>query len=43
MILLDVSVSLRLETPTHIQHGVAKTALSVLQNRGEILAIVPQF
>jgi predicted nucleic acid-binding protein len=42
MILLDANVALRLAAPTHIQHGVAKTAVSVLQSRSEILAIVPQ-
>ncbi len=42
MILLDTNFAIRLAEPKHFHHAIAKTALSVLQKRGEILAIVPQ-
>ncbi len=42
MILLDTNIALRLADPTHVQHVIAKTAVSVLLNRSEIFAILPQ-
>ena len=42
MILLDTNVVLRLVDHKHILHGFAQTAVSALQNRGEIFCIVPQ-
>ena len=42
MILLDANIALRLGSPTHAQHAIAKAALSVLHSRGETFVIVPQ-
>jgi predicted nucleic acid-binding protein len=42
MILFDANIALRLADPTHVQHPIAKAALSVLRSRGETFAVVPQ-
>ncbi len=42
MILLDANIALRLADPTHVQHALAKAALTELKKRGEVFAIVPQ-
>jgi len=42
MILLDANIALRLASPTHVQHAIAKAALSGLHSRGETFVVVPQ-
>ena len=41
-VLLDTNLHLRLSQPDHAQHQVAVSAVETLQQRGDILCLVPQ-